>query len=92
MQRSNDHRKDDRYRPEDHRADDEAYVPEPEGKFDPTLMQSIQNDPCIHPDDWLAAYRAALRGEPEWWLAAAHDPPSGDEDIRDTAPRRRESP
>ncbi|MFO0809054.1 MAG: hypothetical protein U0746_10555 [Gemmataceae bacterium] len=75
----------------DHLGDPEVYVPEPEGTFDPTLMQSIQNDPCIHPGDWLAAYRAAVRGEPKWWLAAADEPRSDDEGVRDATPHRRES-
>ncbi|MFO0808990.1 MAG: hypothetical protein U0746_10230 [Gemmataceae bacterium] len=51
-------------RPPSH-ADDEA--------SDATLMQSIQNDPCISPADWPTAYRAATRGKPNWWLAVADD-------------------
>lgn len=33
------------------------------------LWASIVNDACIDPSNWQAAYRAALRGEPAWWLA-----------------------
>lgn len=33
------------------------------------LWASIVNDACIDPSHRQAAYRAALRGEPEWWLA-----------------------
>ncbi len=49
------------------------------GPFDATLMQSIQNDPCIDPENWSAAYRAARRGEPRWWLAVRDESaaPSG---------------
>jgi hypothetical protein len=56
----------------------DEFVPERAGGFDPTLMQSIQNDPCIHPRDWRAAYRAARRGEREWWLAAEDSAPDGE--------------
>src|SRR4051812_1038132 len=49
------------------------YEGEDDGGFDPTLMQSIQNDPCISKDDWSAVYRAARRGEPDWWLWVADD-------------------
>jgi hypothetical protein len=49
------------------------------GPFDATLMQSIQHDPCIDPENWSDAYRAARRGEPEWWLAVRDEsaPPHG---------------
>jgi hypothetical protein len=39
---------------------------------------------CIHPEDWLAAYRAARARKPEWWLAVADDPVEAEE-LRDSS-------
>lgn len=36
------------------------------------LWWSIVNDATIDPEDWQAAYRAAIRDEPEWWFASEH--------------------
>jgi hypothetical protein len=33
------------------------------------LMACIQDDPCILPENRQAAFRAAMRGEKEWWFA-----------------------
>jgi hypothetical protein len=55
-------------------------------RFDSILMQSIQNDPCIHPENWFATYRAARDGKPEWWLAVADDPVEAEE-PRDSSTR-----
>jgi hypothetical protein len=65
-------------------SDDSALFERPaseddEGRFDSILMQSIQNDPCIRPEDWLVAYRAARDGKPEWWLAVADHPVEAEE-------------
>ena len=35
------------------------------------LWMSIIDDACILPSNRRAAYRAALRGKSEWWLAVA---------------------
>jgi hypothetical protein len=45
--------------------------------FDAELWQSIANDATIHPDNREAAYRAARRGESEWWLATSCRDPRG---------------
>ena len=42
------------------------------------LWASIVNDACIDPSNWQAAFRAALRGEPEWWLAIESPEEDGD--------------
>jgi hypothetical protein len=34
------------------------------------LWSSIVNDATIDPENWRAAYRAAIRDEPEWWFAS----------------------
>jgi hypothetical protein len=42
------------------------------------LWLSIVNDATIDPENWRAAYRAALRGEPEWWYAIEGSEEDGD--------------
>ena len=42
------------------------------------LWWNIVNDASIDPVNWRAAYRAALRGEPEWWFAIACPDDDGD--------------
>jgi hypothetical protein len=52
--------------------DSEEHVPE-EVHSDPELWFEICNDPAIWPENRVAAYRAALRGEPNWQFAFADD-------------------
>jgi hypothetical protein len=44
-----------------------------EVESDPELWCDICNDPSIWPENRAAAYRAALRGEREWWFATADE-------------------
>ena len=52
--------------------DSEEHVPE-EVHSDPELWFEICNDPAIWPENRVAAYRAALRGEQNWQFAFADD-------------------
>jgi hypothetical protein len=46
------------------------------------LWLSIVNDATIDPEHRRAAYRAALRGEPEWWLVTDWSEEHGDRLVR----------
>jgi hypothetical protein len=54
--------------PSDSDIADSEHVPD-EVHSDPELWFDICNDPSIWPENRAAAYRAALRGEREWWFA-----------------------
>ncbi len=69
---------------------DEDHVPD-EVHSDPELWFDICNDPAIWPENKVAAYRAALRGENNWQFASGDDPEGGE--ATDTKPAgRKERP
>jgi hypothetical protein len=67
--------KDEQHHPEDY----EEHVPE-EIHSAPELWWEIQYDPAIRPENKLAAYRAALRGEPQWWFVTSDAPITFDDE------------
>jgi hypothetical protein len=72
----------------DSAGEDEEHLPV-EVQSDPELWFDICNDPSIWPENRVAAYRAALRGEREWWFATADE--SDAVEVTDAKPVGRNS-
>jgi hypothetical protein len=74
--------------PSDISIEDSEHVPD-EVHSDPELWFDICNDPSIWPENRVAAYRAALRGERDWQFAFADDREG--EEATDEKPAERSS-